>query len=82
MTINKIRLRLRGIAAGILCFVALGKDATGRLKQKTRRFRSSCANAHFASLRPLGIHEAEFGLCSGGRSSMGCSPHSIRKTVS
>jgi hypothetical protein len=33
-------LRLRGIAAGILCFVALGKDATGRLKQKTRRFRS------------------------------------------
>ncbi len=27
--------------------------------QKTRRFRSSCANAHFASLRPLGIHEAE-----------------------
>ena len=54
-----IRLRLREFAAGILCFVALGKDATGRLKQKTRHFRSSCANAHFASLRPLGIHEAE-----------------------
>jgi hypothetical protein len=53
----EIRLRLRGIAAGILCFVALGKDTTGRLKSS--RFRSSCANAHFARLRPLGIHEAD-----------------------
>ena len=25
---GQIRLRLRGIAAGILCFVALGKDTT------------------------------------------------------
>jgi hypothetical protein len=35
----EIRLRLRGIAAGIICFAALGKDATGRLKSS--RFRSS-----------------------------------------
>src|ERR1035438_4962759 len=36
---GQIRLRLRGIAAGIICFAALGKDATGRLKSS--RFRSS-----------------------------------------
>jgi hypothetical protein len=61
-----IRLRLREFAAGILCFAALGKDATGRLKSS--RFRSSCANARFARLRPLGIHEAEhqaFGFSGG-----------------
>ena len=36
--------------------VPLGKDATGRLKHKTRRFRSSLANAHVARCGWLGIH--------------------------
>jgi len=37
----------------------LGKDATGRLKQKNSPLPFLLANAHVASLRPLGIHKAE-----------------------